>query len=89
LGAPLFPCSINHLAHHCDFDCLTIFTDITDNWLRNECRNLESKSDLRRQSLPLSVVIAYLLGILRRDVVVLMPKPKLPNVLLNSGLGEY
>jgi hypothetical protein len=33
--------------------------------------------------------IAYLLGILRRDVVVLMPKAKLPNVLLNSGLGEY
>ncbi len=41
-GAPLFSCSINHLAHHCGFDCLTIFADIMDNWLRNECRNLES-----------------------------------------------
>jgi hypothetical protein len=50
-GAPFFSCSINHLAHHCHFHNLTVFTDITDNWLRNECRNLESESDLRRQSL--------------------------------------
>jgi len=72
-GAPLFSCSINHLAHHFEFDCLTISKDITDNWLRNECRNLESESDLRRQSLPPSVVLAYLFRVLRRDVVVLVP----------------
>jgi hypothetical protein len=57
LGAPLFSCSINHLAYLCDFFCLTTFTDITDNWLRNEGRNLESASDLRRPSQPPSVLV--------------------------------
>lgn len=89
MGAPLFFCSINHLAYLCDFDCLTILTDITDNWLRDEQRNLESESDLRRQSLPPSVVLAYLLRILRRDVIVLVPRPELSNILFDPGLGEY
>src|SRR6266403_2917357 len=69
-GAPLFSCSINHLAHHRDFACLTILTDITDNWLRYERWDIKSEPHFCRQRLSPSIVLAYLFRILRRDVVV-------------------
>src|SRR5712671_3542052 len=85
-GAPLFSCSINHLARHRDCNRLTIFTDNTDNWLGKERRNLESESHARRQGLSPNVVLAYLFRILRGDVVVLVRQPELPNVLLGPRL---
>src|ERR1700722_16455181 len=42
---------------------MTIPTNITDDWLRNECGNLKSEPDLPRQHLPLRVVLAYLLRV--------------------------
>ncbi|HTG27437.1 MAG TPA: hypothetical protein VK818_04370, partial [Methylomirabilota bacterium] len=35
-----------------------------------------------------SVVLAYLLRILRRHIIVLVPQPELPNVLLDPLLGN-